>query len=63
MDVQIVTELRRISNRLQMLAKLCGIALIKEFPQDSDVIEAIKTLQAQLEGAEGEAYASSNQTG
>ncbi len=54
MDVQIVTELRRISNRLQMLATLCGIFLIKEFPQDSDVVEAVKTLRARLDEAEGE---------
>ena len=63
MDVQIATELRRISNRLQMLATLCEIFLVKEFSQDSEVMETIKTLQAQLEEAEGEAYASSNQTG
>ena len=50
----IVTELRRISNRLQMLSKLCGMLLIKAFPQDSDVMEAIKTLQSRLEEAEGE---------
>ena len=54
MDALIVKELRRISNRLQMLATLCGIFLIKEFPQDSDVVEAVKTLRAWLEEAEGE---------
>ena len=50
----IVKELRRISNRLQTLATLCEIFLIKEFPQDSDVMKAIKTLQSKLEEAEGE---------
>ena len=54
MDVQIVKELRRISNSLQMLATLCEIFLVKEFSQDSEVMETIKTLQSKLEEAEGE---------
>ena len=54
MEKQIIVELRRISNRMQMLASICEIFLLKEFPQDSDVIGAVQTLQSRLEDAEGE---------
>ena len=53
MNTLIITELRRISNRLHMLATLYGIFLVKEFSQDANVVEAVKTLRAQLDEAEG----------
>ena len=55
MEKQIVTELRRISNRIQMLTSIFVIFLIKEFSQDADVMKAIETLRERLDDAEGDA--------
>lgn len=52
MEQQVINELRRISNRIQMLCAIFEIYLVKEYSQDPEVMKAIQVLRERQDNAE-----------